>query len=118
MDDSISYQLIVWGEEVTLTGVNFDELEARFRRLCMRRGHAIKVQHWVDWYEFVSDYEHIETVAGTYIVARDDDLCCICLNREHYTIWLQTPCLHRMHARCIRTWNQTAVSCPMCRLAF
>ena len=56
-----------------------------------------------------------DPINGTRCIACVDDICPICLNIESKNLWLELPCGHHMHTRCIRKWHKQNPSCPMCR---
>ena len=63
--------------------------------------------------------EEIETIPQIKIDQEDvdrEEACAICL--LNYTVSEEVrelPCRHRFHEKCLFTWLETRVTCPMCR---
>jgi hypothetical protein len=46
----------------------------------------------------------------------DEDSCPICMMELREEKILKLRCEHRFHSSCIRDWNETNSSCPVCRM--
>jgi len=70
--------------------------------------------------EELNSPEAIELVAPVAQVSDTDlsDKCSICIDDiERLQLWRKLDCSHVFHKKCIDTWFQRKLSCPLCRVS-
>jgi len=120
-----TFEMTVNGVLQVFTGSSAVDVIHQVSRFCRQNGITVpfvEMEMLHDKYPVSgvpAVYVHVapDPTYGTPFIAGADDMCPICLNVESKYRWLQLPCGHPMHARCIRKWHKQHASCPLCRAA-